>query len=294
MFALAASAAFIVGACSSGGTPVPSSGSSAGASRARLGELGAGEGRSLERAAGPVPGYAEDGTTDPAYDWVTPFETETGCKITVQTFGTPMRRSRSTDEPGAIDVVSASGDASHRLVRAGYVQPVNVDLVPSYAEIFPDLKDKPYNTFDGVHYGIPHGRGSNLLMCEPTSSLRRRQRGPRCSTRASKFKVSVYDAPIYIADAAVVLMATKPELNIKNPYALDDTQFKAAVDLLEAQKPTVGEDWNDYAKQIDVVHDGDTTIGTTWQIITQRCRPAPSRSSRSSPTRARRVGQTPG
>ena len=50
---------------------------------------------------------------------------------------------------------------------------------------------------------------------------------------ASGYKVSVYDAPIYIADAAVVLMKTKPELSIKNPYALDDTQFAAAVDLLK-------------------------------------------------------------
>ena len=54
---------------------------------------------------------------------------------------------------------------------------------------------------------------------------------------ANGYKVSIYDAPIYIADAAVVLMKTKPELNIKNPYALDDTQFAAAVDLLNQQKP---------------------------------------------------------
>src|ERR671912_3072856 len=26
-------------------------------------------------------GYAEDGSTDPAYDWVTPFEDITGCQV---------------------------------------------------------------------------------------------------------------------------------------------------------------------------------------------------------------------
>ena len=26
-------------------------------------------------------GYAEDGASDPDYDWVTPFEEETGCKV---------------------------------------------------------------------------------------------------------------------------------------------------------------------------------------------------------------------
>ena len=50
------------------------------------------------------------------------------------------------------------------LVAAGLVAPVNADLVPNYKTVFADLKDQPYNTFEGVNYGIPHGRGANLLM----------------------------------------------------------------------------------------------------------------------------------
>ena len=80
-------------------------------------------------------------------------------------------------------------------------------------------------------------------------------------------KFSVYDAPIYIADAAVVLMKSKPELNITNPYSLDETQLQAAIDLLNAQKPAVGEYWGDYTKQIDSFTNGNTVIGTTWQVI---------------------------
>ena len=65
---------------------------------------------------------------------------------------------------GQYDGVSASGNATARLVDGGDVDPVNVSLVPNYKTIFSDLKNQPYNTFDGVHYGIPHGRGANLLM----------------------------------------------------------------------------------------------------------------------------------
>jgi putative spermidine/putrescine transport system substrate-binding protein len=150
------------------------------------------------------------------------------------------------------------------------VQPINVDLVKSYADIFPALKDKPYNTVDGVHYGIPHGRGSNLLM------WRTDQVEPAPTTWAEMFdpsspfagRVSVYDAPIYIADAAVVLMSTKPDLGIKNPYALDDKQFQAAVDLLKQQKSMISQYWVDYTKQMDAFRNGDATVGTTWQVIT--------------------------
>ena len=34
-------------------------------------------------------------------------------------------------------------------------------------------------------------------------------------------------------------MTTKPDLKITNPYALDETQFAAAVDLLKQQKPAI-------------------------------------------------------
>jgi putative spermidine/putrescine transport system substrate-binding protein len=217
------------------------------------------------------PGYAEDGSTDATVNWVKPFEDETGCKVTVQVFGTSDEAfSLFSTNPTKFDVISSSGDASLRLVRAGYVQPVNTDLVSNYADIFPALKDKPYNTVNGVHYGIPHGRGSNLLMWR-TDKI-----DPAPTTWAEMFDpnaswgkhVSVYDAPIYIADAAVVLKSTKPDLNIKNPYALDDTQFAAAVELLKAQKPNISQYWTDYTLQQQAFETGDATIGTTWQVIT--------------------------
>jgi len=115
------------------------------------------------------PGYVEDGSTDPAYDWVHPFEDATGCQVTFQNFGSSDEAfSLFTTNPDQYDVISASGDASKRLALAGFVQPVNVDLVPNYADIYSSLKDQPYNTFDGVHYGIPHGRGANQLMWNTT------------------------------------------------------------------------------------------------------------------------------
>jgi len=252
--------ALVLSACSGGGggTPAPSLPTS----------IGDGEGALTVLA---WPGYVENGGTDPAVDWVKPFEDATGCKVTVKVFGTYDEAfSLFSTNPDKFDVISASGDASLRLVRAGYVQPVNVDLVKNYADIFPALKDKPYNTVDGVHYGVPHGRGSNLLMWR-TDNV-----NPAPTTWAQMFdpsssfagKVSVYDAPIYIADAAVVLMKTKPELGIKNPYALDDTQFAAAVDLLKQQKPMISQYWVDYTKQMDAFRNGDATVGTTWQVIT--------------------------
>jgi putative spermidine/putrescine transport system substrate-binding protein len=214
------------------------------------------------------PGYLEDGSTDPSVDWATPFTQETGCQLDVQVFGTSDEAfGLFSTNPDKFDVISASGDASLRLVRAGYVQPVNVDLVPNYADIVGALKEQPYNTVDGVHYGIPHGRGSNQIMWRTDQIDPAPTSWAQMFDPASGYKVSVYDAPIYIADAAVVLMSTRPELGIKNPYALDDTQFQAAIDLLRQQRPTISQYWSDYTKQMDAFRAGDANVGTTWQVI---------------------------
>ena len=80
-----------------------------------------------------------------------------------------------------------------------------------------------------------------------------------------KGKISVYDDPIYIADAAVYLKAHQPSLGITNPYELDDSQFNAAVNLLKQQHPNVGQYWALATPQINSFTNGDSVVGTTWQ-----------------------------
>ena len=258
---LVATTALVMAAC--GGT-----GTAASPSASLPTSVGDGEGALTVLA---WPGYAEDGTTDPAVDWVQPFEKATGCQVDVTTFGTSDEAYQLfTSGSGAeFDVISASGDASLRLVAGGNVQPVNTDLVPNYADIFPSLKDKPWNTVKGIHYGIPHGRGANLLMWRTDKVTTAPDSWGVVFDDSSPYKgkVTAYDAPIYIADAAVYLMATQPDLKITNPYALDQAQFDASVALLKKQRTVIGEYWSDYTKEIEAFTNGNSVVGTSWQII---------------------------
>lgn len=229
-----------------------------------LEELGDGEGAVNVIAWA---GYIEDGSTDPAVDWVTGFEAETGCEVNA-------KYANSSDEmvelmqSGEYDAVSASGDATLRLIAGGDVAPVNLDLIPNYADVFADLKDKLWNSKDGVAYGVPHGRGANVLVYNTEA-------GAAPDSIKAMFeadspyagKISVYDSPIYIADAAVYLMATQPDLGITNPYSLDQTQFDAAIAALETQKSIVGQYWALYTDQQASLEAGSVTLGTSWQII---------------------------
>jgi putative spermidine/putrescine transport system substrate-binding protein len=252
------------GGSSSGGAAAPGGGLKP-PKVAALQSLGPGEGQVNVVAWA---GYAEDGSNDPTVDWVHPFEKQTGCKVNVKVAGTSDEMV-SLMKTGEYDTVSASGDASLRLIYGGDVAPVNTSLVANYANVFDDLKLKPWNSVDGVAYGIPHGRGANLLMYR-TDVVK-----PAPTSWAAVFdpnspykgKVTAYDSPIYIADAAIYLMSTQPALGIKNPYALDDKQFQAAVDVLKKQNTLVGEYWSDYTKEVSAFKSGNSVLGTTWQVI---------------------------
>jgi putative spermidine/putrescine transport system substrate-binding protein len=214
------------------------------------------------------PGYAEDGSTDKSIDWVTPFEDQTGCQANVKYFATSDEAVQLM-KTGEYDVVSASGDASLRLIAGGDVAPVNTDLLKNYGDIEDFLKNGAWNSVDGQMYGVPHGWGANLLMYDKDVVKPAPTSWGAVFDGASDYagKVTAYDSPIYIADAALYLMKTQPDLGIKDPYALDEDQLAAAVDLLKKQKENVSEYWSDYLKEVAAFKSGDSVIGTTWQVI---------------------------
>jgi putative spermidine/putrescine transport system substrate-binding protein len=228
-------------------------------------EIGEGEGEvNLVAWAG----YVEDGSTDPAVDWVTSFEEATGCQVNVQ-LGNTSDEMVQLMQTGEYDGVSASGDATLRLIAGGEVVPVNVDLIENYADVFDDLKLQPHNSVGGVPYGVPHGRGANVLVYNtelyttaPDSWAEMFEQ-----STAAPGAVSVYDSPIYIADAALYLMSVNPDLGITNPYSLDQEQFDAAIELLGQQKDLVGQYWSLYTDQQAALEGGTALVGTSWQVI---------------------------
>jgi putative spermidine/putrescine transport system substrate-binding protein len=230
-----------------------------------LAAIGDGEGQ-LNVLAWPY--YAEDGTFNDGLDWVSKFEEDTGCDTAVKYFGT-SDEAVQLFQTGQYDVVSASGDASLRLVYSGDAAALNTDLLDNYADLAPFLKEQQNNSVDGTVFGVPHGWGANLLQYneEEVSPAPTSWGVVWDGDSPYSGKVTAYDSPIYIADAALYLMKTQPDLGIENPYALDEDQLAAAVDLLKEQKPIIGEYWSDYVKMEQAYTSGSLVLGTTWQVI---------------------------
>jgi putative spermidine/putrescine transport system substrate-binding protein len=230
-------------------------------------EVGEGEGQlSIVAWAG----YIERGETDPKYDWVTGFEKETGCKVSVKTAATSDEMVSLMNE-GGFDLVTASGDASLRLIAGGTVQEVNIDLVPSYKTVDDRLQNAPWHTVDGKHYGVPYQWGSNVLMYNSEIFKEAPQSWDVvfkamdfADGKPNKGRVQAFDGPIYIADAALYLKFHNPELGIDDPYSLTQEQFDASIALLKEQRQIVGRYWHDAFVQIDDFTNEGVVASGSW------------------------------
>lgn len=233
-------------------------------------KLGKGEGR-VDIVAWA--GYIERGETDKNFNWVTEFENKTGCKVHVKTAGTSDEMVALMNE-GGFDLVTASGDASMRLIRGKKVQPINTSLIPSYKNIDPRLQKAPWHYVDNTHFGVPYQWGWNVLMYNtdvfknnpPTSWKVVFEEMSLPDGKSNRGRVQAFDGPIYIADAALYLMKTKPELGIKDPYELNEKQYKAALDLLRGQRKLVGKYWHDAFVQIDDYTNEGVVASSSWQF----------------------------
>jgi putative spermidine/putrescine transport system substrate-binding protein len=250
----------LLASCAGGGQTSEESGA--------LQEIGDGEGQ-VDIIAWA--GYIERGDTDPNYDWVTDFEAETSCKVNIKVAATSDEMVALMND-GGFDLVTASGDASLRLISGNRVQEINTGLIPSWDTVDPRLQNAEWHTVDGKHYGVPYQWGSNVLMYNteafgdspPTSWDVVFKEMELTDGVSNKGRVQAFDGPIYVADAALYLIAHNPELGIDDPYALTREQFNAALDLLREQRAIVGRYWHDAFVQMDDFKNEGVVASSSW------------------------------
>jgi putative spermidine/putrescine transport system substrate-binding protein len=211
---------------------------------------------------------AWEGYTQP--DWVKPFTQQTGCKVHAKYAGSSDEMVTLMRQGGGsqYDMVSASGDASLRLIRGHIVKPVNVDLIPSWKDFIPQLKSPEHNTVDGKHYGVSLQWGPNTLLYNTQKVKPAPTSWAAIYDPKYKGQITVPDNPIQIADATLYLSKKQPDLGIKDPYELTEKQLDAAVKLLKQQKPLIKKYWALASDEIDLFKNGDAMIGASWPYQT--------------------------
>ena len=278
--AVLAATAIAASACGSGASPVPSIGGTVPPTSAAtaagtpaptgpkvIDTIGKGEG---ELNLIVWPGYAESGANVPEYDWVHPFQTKTGCQVkTIKEAGSSDEMVTLMRQGGGslYDGLSASGDATIRLILENRIAAVDVEkLFPEWKNMWGPMQSPVHNTVNGVHYGISHGWGANVLMFNTKTVKTAPDSWSVVFDKSSPYagKTTAYDYPIYIADAALYLSKTKPDLGITDPYELTQAQFDASVAILKDQRKIIGKYWGGYADEITDFENGTSVIGTAW------------------------------
>jgi putative spermidine/putrescine transport system substrate-binding protein len=261
-------AALAVAACGGSDSSGGGGGSSSSASKLPT-TIGKGEGK--------LNLIAWEGYTEPA--WVKPFEAQTGCQVNAKFGGSSDEKVTLMRQGGGTqyDMVSASGDASLRLIRGGDVQPVNTDLIPDFKNFIPQLQSPPHNTIEGRHYGVSLQWGPNVLLYNTDKVKEKPTSWAALYDAKYRGRITVPDNPIQIADAALYLSKTQPSLGIKDPYELTTAQLDAAASLLKRQRPLVKKYWALASDEVDVFKNGDADLGAAWpyQTITLQDAKAP-------------------
>jgi putative spermidine/putrescine transport system substrate-binding protein len=214
-------------------------------------------------------GYVEDGSSDPEFDWVLPFQAATGCAVQVRYLDSGDEIVSLLGREGSeYDGAAVPGDAAGELIAARRVAAVEPDLFPAWGEILAPLREGNARHFivDGDVYGVPALYGPNLLVYQTELVA------PAPTSWEVVFEpdtpyagqIAMLDSPMAIADAARYLAARDPDLGIEDPYALTPAQLEAVTALLENQEERVGLYWSLLPDSVDAFRDGDVVVGTAW------------------------------
>ena len=173
---------------------------------------------------------------------------------------------------GGFDLVTASGDASLRLIAGKKVQEINTALIPSWGTVDERLQNAPWHTVGGKHYGVPYQWGPNVLMyntevvqgARPTSWNVVFEETDLPDGKSNKGRVQAFDGPIHIADAALYLMAPQARARHQGPLRADRGPVPGGADLLRQQNQIVHRYWHDAMMQIDDFTNEGVVASGSW------------------------------
>lgn len=196
------------------------------------------------------------------------FEEETACKLQLQTAPDSAELLALVAQVDA-DIVLAGGDIAVSLVSSGRVRALDPKRLPSLAHVDPRLRALPGALVEGRRFGVPWRWQPVVLAYDNARYLAPPASWSELYAPAADPLPQVLAGadPLLIADAALLVAATRPELGIVDPYALDPKQYAAALSLLQTQKATARGTWRDLASQAEGFRNGVSASASTPAMV---------------------------
>jgi spermidine/putrescine-binding protein len=221
------------------------------------------------------PGLVQDGTLDAKTDWVTPFEQQSGCLVKLTTESTDADAYHDVAEGSGrsfYSAVLASPELAGELIGAKAVAPLDTKHISGYSRVSPRLASAAPEMSGTTAYGLPYlwdsyVTGYDAGKVKPAPDTWTSLFSPS-SAKAYAGKITVPQAPVTLALAALYLKSSQPALGITDPFELTSSQLTAAQHAVEAVRPDIGTYWHTDSAVIGQLGDGQDVLGAvlTHQI----------------------------
>jgi putative spermidine/putrescine transport system substrate-binding protein len=221
-----------------------------------------------EKGEGALNMVIWEGYADKSY--TNQFTKETGCKVNAVPAGTSDEMFTKFRSGGGsqYDVVTPSGDASLRLIKAGAVAPLDTAKLENFNDLAPQLQSPTFSTQEGKHYGLSFMWGANVLIYNKDKINTPPTSWADIYDPKYKGKITVPDNPIQIADVALQFEGAQ------EPYAIDEATLDKVKEKLKQQAPLVRKYWVLASDFEGLFKSGDAIIGAGWPLMTNDLRKA--------------------
>jgi putative spermidine/putrescine transport system substrate-binding protein len=261
----------VVAGCSSGGGTTHASGAAA-ASPTGTASSPAPVSHNLLRLVVP-PGPVQNGNVISQVDWVTPFQKQTGCQVYLTNANSDAEAAKDITRGGSYySGVLASPELAGQLISAKAAAPLNTALIPGYPALGAALRTAPSGVSGGKTYAVPYAwdsyvTGYDASKVKPAPQDWSALFAPASAARYAG-KITMPDSVATIALAALYLKSAQPSLGITDPFELDQAQFAAATQAVNAVRHNIGTFWSQDSTVIGQLGDGQDVLGAvmTHQI----------------------------
>lgn len=200
-----------------------------------------------------------EGYTDSSF--AKPFEEQTGCTVKATYAGSSdeMFAKFRTGGGRTYDIISASGDITERLYKAGLVRAIDTSKLENYSAVFPSFQGGKWNTFDGKPYGVTFAWGPNVLVYNTEAVKPAPKSWDVLFDPDYTGKISIPDNPMTIADVALWLGKS-------DPYNLTEADLAEVKDKLLELRPHIRKFWTTAGELANLFQSGEVVMAHAWPL----------------------------
>lgn len=200
-----------------------------------------------------------EGYTDASF--ADQFTEQTGCSVKATYAGSSDEMFAKFRAGGGrtYDIVSASGDITERLYKAGLVRPIDTRQLNHYDAVFESFKNGNWNTFDGKPYGVTFAWGPNVLVYNSQVVQPAPQSWDVLFDSKYAGKIALPDNPMTIADVALWLGKA-------DPYDLTDADLAEVKAKLLELRPNIRKFWTTAGELAELFQSGEVQIAHAWPL----------------------------